>query len=231
MIIIADRGKKTRETVKGILIHTTGSGLVQKAKKLKKDPNDYAIEYYKTSYAYPHYLIDWKGNVYNYCAELKFAAHAKWTSEEKKLYNTADWLRYCEKDGKLQEVNPKIYQSWIDRWGMKRGLEFTSPKDILKLIGGKSPNSSFIGIELLDSKPFTNEQHVALANLIKEIFARHEFLDVKDILPNTLPQAWLCGHEDVSPIRRFSVLKNGRGFGWDPGKALDYRLLEKLFAK
>ena len=215
-INICDRGKLKRKEVKGILIHTTGSGIVKKAIAKKKKPIEYAIEYYKTGSAYPHYLIDWNGDIFKFCDELKYAAHAKWSNDEKKLYDTADWLVCNEKEGKLTQVNPKIYQFWLDKWGMKRGLDYKSPKDILKQIGGKSPNEAFIGIEMLDKKPsFTKEQHYALSELIEEICVRHKLLDVSKIMKNTLPQAWLCTHSDVSPIRRWAIRKNGSGFAYD----------------
>lgn len=210
-----DRGKTKRSKVCGILVHTTGSGLVQKAIKLKKDPNEYAVEYYKTSVAYPHYLIDWNGAVFTFCDEMKWAAHAKWTKEESKLYVGTDWLRWCELKGELKEVNPKAYQAWIDRWGGSRGLAYTSPKDILRQIGGTVPNSAYIGIEILDRKPFNELQHKALSGLTKDICERHKLVNVEYVIQGSLPQAWLCTHSDVSPIRRWAIRKNGSGFAYD----------------
>ena len=212
---MVNRGKIKRGSVKGILIHTTGSGIVAKANTLKKDPNAYAAKYYETSSAYPHYLIDWNGTVYQYCDELKWAAHAKWTAKEKSLYHSIDWMTKIEKDGKLISCPPSTYQDWIDRWNRAKGLAYLTPKDILKQIGGILPNEAFLGIELLDKKPaFTDKQHESLAILVKEVCQRHKLVDTKFIEKDSLPQAWLCTHSDVSPIRRWAIGKKG-AFAYD----------------
>ena len=160
-------------------------------------------------------MITWNGNIYQYCAELNWAAHAKWTKEEKEYY-AGIWTNRCEANGKIKKADPKVYKAWFDRWHEGTGHAFSSPVDILKQIGGTSPNEAYLGIELLDKKPtFTCAQHVALAELCKSALDQYSLFDTGHTTKDYLPQAWLCTHSDVSPIRRWAIKKNGKGFAYD----------------
>lgn len=215
-----------------MLVHTTGGGLVAKAKALGVDPEAFAVEYYRDAGNYPHYLIAHDGSIYNFCDELRWAAHAAWQPIERSLYAgdwATSWINVLG-DGKLRHVERSFYAVWFERWkNPSRPAVFSSPKELVAAVGGTSPNEAYIGVELLDSKPFTAAQHEALAALFSDIRARHG-LHINGILP--VPT--FCTHSDVGPLRRWQRSRSDKGatpssgFAWDPlvGQ-LDWRLVEQ----
>lgn len=214
-------------------MHTTGSSIVEQAKRLKVDPEAFAVDFYLHAEGkYPHYLIAHDGSLYSFCDELKMAAHAAWSEVERGLYGSIanDWHLYwidtLRGSTVAKEVPAVFYKAWRERW------PYHTPVDLLRQITetpDNGPNYCTIGVELLDAKPFTWEQHDMLARLFVDICARHGLLDPKQIEPRTLPQPWLCTHSDVSPMRRWQRRKDGSGFPWDcRTDQLDWRLLESL---
>lgn len=240
--VIANRGKIRRARVAGVLIHTTGSGLADAA-RAARDPEQVLVHHYLTAATYPHYAIAWDGSIYAFCDELRWSAHAAWSPKEKVAYAAGFrtwsrlWVNTAGGQTTAQRVEPTFYRAWVARW-QGRGLEYDSPLSLLKQIGGDldGPNEQYIGVEVLDAKPFTRAQHEALAALIRDVFQRHGF-DTQ-VLPGSLPQAWLCTHSDVSPMRRWQRTREDRklavpkeGYPWDTLEAqLDWRLIERLLA-
>lgn len=253
--VVARRGGTAGTKVAGMLVHTTGGGIVADAKRHGADPEAFAVEHYQTAAAWPDYLIAHDGSTYSFGDERGWSAHAKWDDEERALYAAAEaggaigrdyeWLEWLRRwvntasDGKVYAVEPSFYADWFARWGPARGLSFYSPMGIVEQVGGRgaSPNSAYIGVEMLDAKPFTDAQHVALARLFADVCERWELLDPRQIEPGTLPQAWFCTHSDVSPQRRWQRTAADRkrggmpreGCAWDPlDSQLDWRLIGAL---
>lgn len=243
--VVADRGKVKHSRVGGLIVHTTGSSIVEQARKVGADPEAFAVDFYTHAEGkYPHYLIAHDGSTYSFCDEMKQAAHAAWSDAERDLYFTAPmstaspapWMRSWINtlgDGAQKTVDPEFYRVWRERWQDEwKGRYYISPLNLLRQITEtpeKGPNHCTIGVEMLDSKPFSTAQHEALASLFADICKRHELLDPKQIAPGTLPQPWLCTHSDVSPLRRYQRRRDGTGFPWDPRTdQLDWALLGRL---
>lgn len=233
--IVIDRGTKPRARVGAFLVHTTGTGIIGQAQAAGQDPNRFAGEKYKTLPGYPHYLILRDGEILSYCDELKTAAHAKWSDWEKTAYQDGSWKTKFAKDfnDDVVDVAADFYRDWDDTWG-PRG--YKSPLDILTQVGsGTSPNAGYIGVELLapdkSGDSFTPSQHVSLAKLFADVADRHNLLNGALVEAGTLPQAWFCGHSDVGPCRRWQRHKDGSGYGWDPGSAINWRVIEQCLTK
>lgn len=203
-------------TLRGALIHTTGSGVTEQAKKAgcRDDAaiDEFVAHHYLTHTEHPHYLVGLTGEVFSFCDENFKAAHAVWKPWEMEVYKSAiDWRLTWAKD--FQDSRVPVASNFYDTWYAKWGQTYTSPAGILKQIGGtNSPNAVYAGIELVDSKPFTEAQLKATAALFVDMARRLQWFDPTLVVPRVLPQPWLCGHSDISPCRRWS--KRG---GWDPG--------------
>lgn len=248
---VARRGGPRRASVSGMLVHTTGSGVVVAARRHGVDPEAFAVEHYQTAPAWPDYLIAHDGSIYAFGDDLRKSAHAKWDDEERRLYALAEltgadlWLRRWVNtagDGAEVAVAPSFYEAWGERWGIARGLSYRSPAGLVEQVGGAgaSPNGAYLGVEMLDAKPFTDAQHVSLARLFADRARAHGWLDPRQIQPGTLPQAWFCTHSDVSPMRRWQRTAADRrrggvpreGYAWDPiASQLDWRRVEALARK
>lgn len=225
------RDVKNRARPLGVLVHTTGSGIVDAAKRAKTDPLEVATSFYcSKENNFAHYLIGWDGTIIQIAAETEKAWQAAWEPWEEQAYKDKTWSRKWAKDYKDQvtEVPPTFYKSWFSRWP-----KFKSPVELLERIGGPrtTPNSAFIGIELLDKKPFTLEQYDSLAKLAIDIGIRwyipFTYDGIQDLPPftATLPTPFMCGHEDVCPARRYKKRSKETGIGWDPGENFSWPTL------
>lgn len=175
----------------GLCVHTTGSGIVDNALKLRVDPLDHAVHYYLTPGTFfPHYVCGWDGRLVQVADELERAQHVGFAERSK--YLSGAWEK---------AVAPALLARWKARWP-----GFKSPAH---LFPGSSPNNVYIGVELTPLPKrdpanglFTVEQYRSVAALANDIGTRW-----------ALGARWwrgprLLGHEDLNPITRP---------GWDPG--------------
>lgn len=198
----------------GFLIHTTGGGITDKAKRTGRTPIDVAIETYIASqngsngykWGGPHYVGDHDGTLYQIAPDNVKTAHAgdrsdKYPSGTRPLYLSGEWLAH---------VSAATASQWSARWPGKRHP--------YSLFPSTSPNTDYIAIELIPigdgfggvpmapGLRFTLAQHDVCIRLGRDLAQRHGW-----------PAGWhltgrLVGHEDVDPIHRSDT----RG-GWDPG--------------
>lgn len=188
--------------IRGVAIHTTGSGLPRDAVASRKDPLQAAIDYYRVSKG-PTYVIGWDGRIAAiFGDELAKTWHVGVEANELPSVRDGTWR---------QMVSPATAAAWDRRWPGKRGP--------LDLIGGALPNEVTIGIETIPvtdgqtlwyppAAPglrFSAAQHASLRRLVADIARRHRF-------PSGWQRTHVFGHEDLNPIRRHDA-----GGGWDPG--------------
>lgn len=199
----------------GVCIHSTGSGIPEKATKQNIGILDATISTYKGMAAAdgvgPHYAIVPDGTLIQFRAENEVAYHAATSLAERNSYLSGHW----DTDNRLAA---NVVSWWKLRWP-----NFKSPQHLYPT---KSPNFSYIGIELvpcgshmqnswtpafgIPATPvgrYTAQQYQRLAILVTDIGKAWHF-----------PDGWhrsnrLVGHEDVNPITRP---------GWDPGAMLGH---------
>jgi N-acetyl-anhydromuramyl-L-alanine amidase AmpD len=177
----------------GLVVHTTGSTLVARARAHRADPLEYAVSYYLRPDSYhPHYVCGWDGALVQICDELQVAPHVGMSAADLAAYRSGSWSHRIDAT------------HWRRAWE-HRG--FSSP---LELYPGRSPNSVYVGIELLPLEQtgerglrFTIAQHDRVSQLAGDIAARY-------LLGHAVGR-WV-GHEDVTPVSRWDA-----GGGWDPG--------------
>lgn len=191
----------------GLLIHTTGRGVPEHAKKNKTRPIDVAIKTYINSqngsngyfWGGPTYICDHDGSFYQLSPEEVQTNHCGAPGVRTK-YLSGSWISLC---------HPSAIAAWHSQWGPK----YRSP---YHLFPATSPNVNYVGVEMIPcgagfGEPmagllFTQAQHDAIVDLARDIGQRHQW-----------PNGWhrgprLVGHEDVDILNRMD--KNG---GWDPG--------------
>ncbi len=191
----------------GLVVHTCGSALPERAHRAGIYPTIIAADWYFKQHG-PHYVCGWKGYE---GGDLLQVANERQRSNG---VGTGD-QRAAEKKGWEKSLRSSIVKRWKARWpGHKRPL---------KLLPA-APNTCMIQVEMIPcvfwvkgkkfiaAEPmrkglkFTLEQHDTIAFLACDIARRLGW-----------PDGWwetprLLGHEDLSPISRTD--KNG---GWDPG--------------
>lgn len=183
-----------KSPVYGVCVHTTGSGVPTRAKRLGCEPIVIAIDVYSAPGAhFPHYVIDGQGTIVQIAGEEELAPHCGIAPTERSQYKSGAWTRV---------LSPYALMRWRNRWP---GVQ--SP---LGLFPTASANESYLGVELVPSlfltankTLFTNAQYASLRALLDDVQKRCH-LD--------LVGSRLVGHEDVNPLTRCD--RNG---GWDPG--------------
>jgi hypothetical protein len=193
----------------GVLLHTTGRGVVALAQTHKTTPLEEAIKVYiagqNGSQGYywfgPHYVIDYDGKRYQIAPENALTAHAGGGNRE--AYLSGHWTAKC---------SATTLSAWRKQW--------PSYQHPYALFPSMSPNHDYIGVEMLPigsgfggtpMRPgllFTKDQHDSAAELAKEIGLRQGFHD------GWHKSSKLAGHEDVDIIERMDPSGHG---GWDPG--------------
>lgn len=186
----------------GACVHTTGSGVLSKAKASGSTPIEAALAIYlamqRGSQGYlwggPTYVIDYDGAIYQLAPDEVLTAHCGHPHRE--LYLSGEWMERC---------SAKLVEHWRRAWPT-----FPSPQH---LFPGRSPNSAYIGIEFVplaerrtDGWLYTDAQHRAGIELCRDLGERHGWGERWAAGPR------LVGHEDVNPIDR-----SDDGGGWDPG--------------
>lgn len=192
-------GELRAPAVFGLVVHTTGSGIVDQARARGVDPLEYAVEYYLRPDAFfPHYVCGWDGSLVQVADEQVKAQHVGF--KERARYLEIDWET---------DLPRELADRWRAAWPA-----FPSPAH---LFPGPSPNAVYCGVELLPlavgdpaaaflGARYTLAQHQAVVLLARDLAERHGW-----------PTNWwagprLLGHEDVNPIARSAA-----GAGWDPG--------------
>lgn len=190
----------------GFLLHTTGRGIPEKAKREGKPAIDVALAWYRRSqngeqgypWGGPGYVIDHVGAIYQIADDDTLTNHAGGPDREK--YLNGSWQTL---------ISAETLARWRAKWP-----RYSSPQ---ALYPSRSANTDFVGCELIpviEGGPaplrpgllFTEAQHDAAVSLARDLAARHAW-----------PAGWsssprLLGHEDVQPIQRHDT--HG---GWDPG--------------
>lgn len=198
----------------GYLIHTTGGGVTDLAKRKKRKPIDVAIDVYIASqrgsngykWGGPHYVGDHDGTLYQLAPDNVKTAHCGGRSEKypdgtRPFYINGTWVA---------KVTAAVVAEWRKRWpGVKHPYALFPSRD---------PNTDYVGLELIPigdgfgGEPmapglrFTKAQHDIAIALGRDLGARHEW-----------PDGWhdtgrLVGHEDVDILNRSDKVG-----GWDPG--------------
>lgn len=184
----------------GLMVHTTGAGIVNQAIAKKRDPLEHAVEYYlKPDSFHPAYVGGWDGRCVQVASELMRAPHAA-VSRELAAFLSGAWER---------QVSDATLLAWRRAWPA-----FRSPAT---LYPGRSANDAYVGLELLPitgkaaepaypGSSFTLAQHQLVVLMGRDLAGRWQW-----------PALWaagprLLGHEDANPITR-----NDKGGGWDPG--------------
>ena len=194
----AKRNRMRRMKPWGLLVHTSGRGIVARANKERVPAIVLALLWYQRKSGV-HYVVGWDGTVHQMLEDDRRGAHVGVSLIDRSRYLSGRWLR-----------NKVIKGRAVDLW-RRRWKGYKSPQHLYPT---QSPNSCYIGIEMVpleEEDPetglwFTDAQHAAVAALAEDLAERHDW-----------PENWketprLLGHEDVSPLTRW----DNQG-GWDPG--------------
>lgn len=190
----------------GYLLHTTGGGVTDQARREHRDPLEVAIATYIASqngsngykWGGPAYVIPHDGTIHQLAPDNIETEHAGGPHRPEYLDGT--WVSHCK---------PEVVAQWRAKW--------LHPNPYA-LFPSHRPNVDYIGCEMIPigdgfggepMRPglrFTKAQHDAAIALGRDLAARHGW-----------PAGWsrssrLVGHEDVDPIERSDA-----GGGWDPG--------------
>jgi hypothetical protein len=192
------KGRTRRGRLHGVIAHTPGSTIVDRAQKKGHEPFEYVVEHYgRPESNWPTYVIGYDGRIAQITDEEQVTHHAGVDKAERRAFLSGAWRRDCER-----------HKLWDAFWNPRGVL---NPTDLYHLSEGAGVNDAFIGVEILPLVPtpkglrYTEAQHEAFASLACDIVARHAIFDED-------PARVVLGHEDVNPLTRF----NGGG-GWDPG--------------
>lgn len=195
----------------GFLLHTTGSGVLRRARADGKSPIDVALQVYRASqgvtghpgsngYAWggPGYLIGHHGEIHQLAPDDVMTMHAG--GPDRSSYLSGAWRA---------RVSAETSTRWAAQWPGVASPQHLYPSE--------SANADYVGAEMIPcgmgyGEPlraglrFSAAQHDAAIALGRDLAARHGW-----------PAGWartprLLGHEDVQPIER----QDGQG-GWDPG--------------
>lgn len=110
----------------GVAVHTTGSGIVNLARRLKVDPLEKAVAYYENPDNYfPAYVIGYDGTIIQIADEKERAQHIGF--EQRSSYLDGSWKT---------RVPPEVVTMWKARWP-----QFKSPAH---LFPGSSPNNCVV---------------------------------------------------------------------------------------
>jgi len=222
------RPEQFRDKEWGFVIHTTGSGLPEKARRLGVNPTVIAADMYFKSRG-PHYVCGWGGYE---AGDLLQVANERIQSNgvgttEKRNKKTGK----LEKKGQRQSEQGKYGGHWtkdlpaslVKRWKAAHP-GYDSPLGLLPKGARKSVTSCCIQMEMppcifwvgkkkvVGAEPmrpglkFTEAQHDTAAFLAVDIAHRKKWPDGWWLTPR------LGGHEDFTPISR-----SNSGGGWDPG--------------
>jgi N-acetyl-anhydromuramyl-L-alanine amidase AmpD len=183
---------RPRPEPEALVVHTTGRGVYDLAKKLNKPVIEAVLgEYQDPESNFAHYVIDLDGVLWQVANETEMAWHCRVSPQEAASYRDGSWRK---------GLSPAGLAAWDRAHGPAN-----NPAGLLRT---GSPNQVGVGVELvplqgIDSTGslYTEAQYRTVAALVADIQRRW--------LISGLP---VFGHEDLSPLSRW-----GGGGGWDPG--------------
>ncbi|KKN38764.1 hypothetical protein LCGC14_0750270 [marine sediment metagenome] len=204
-----DKNDRTKP-VFGLVVHTTGGGAPNAAKKERISVLEWCVARYERTYGC-HYVNGYDGvdgDLIQVGNEYE-KPHTVGMKEQNASIRAGTWKT---------DISKKTLKHWRAHWPTR-----ANP---LKLFPGSSANNVYVGMEcppcvwwdrklkrtVSSPKPmrpglrFTEAQHDAVVLLSIDLAERHNWPDGWWLLPR------LVGHEDLSPIVRST--KTG---GWDPG--------------
>lgn len=183
----------------GVMLHTTGRGILQRAEKQRVTPLKAAVDLYTGRGAnFAHYVIDQVGMTVQIADEDERAPQAGITTAQRQLYLTGEWEK---------KVNPKALAMWKARWSNHKSPSHLYPT--------RSPNDCYVGIEMIPDPQaqFSKAQVFAAAVLVDDILHRHRIdIDIDAAHDLVRGNPHIVGHEDIEPLERWDA-----GGGWDPG--------------
>ena len=204
------RDRPRTDPVYGLCIHTSGGGVLTKAKKLGKHPDLVALTYYQSATYSTHYVAGLNG-FYQLTSETERVMHIG--AADEKRGRTAAQVRKWYLSGEWRKELPSSFiKRWDERWGSYDGVLNSPPL----LYPTTYPNSCYVAIEcipcdgytksLQKGARYTTAQHVWCALLACDMAERYDW-----------PDGWfhsprLATHEDLAPHNRIT-----KGEGWDPG--------------
>lgn len=204
----------------GVMIHTTGVGIVDRAVKYGAEPFSYALGRYQDVLRYwAHGLIGWDGDLGIISDAEDRVPHCGMDKTEYQLLKSGEWkLPVNCPDGTTAAQWASLVRRWERRWGKWDGP--------LVLSDGRRPNDAYVGIEMLAGARkcvpnerlagwFTFEQYEKLAKVIFHLSKKHDWNIYPWLQQTWHPEGGACpvvGHEDMNPLTRVK----GPG-GWDPG--------------
>ncbi len=196
----------------GIMVHSTGGGIPDRAHENKLDVAAETTRTYRNmGKVGPHFAIPPSGEIVQFRDPTRIAYHAGVTPDQRRDYLTGNWTR-------PGLVGKNVVRWWVEKWD-----GYKSPQHLFPSV---SPNYDYIAIELVPcgtwprgngvwepvhGQPlipggrYTAQQYISLGLLVRELAHQHS-IDISD------PRR-LLGHEDVNPITRP---------GWDPGAFREY---------
>lgn len=202
-----------RGTPFGLLVHTSGGGVTDVARKQKLTPLQVALRVYIDAqnggngypWGGPTYVVPHDGAIWQIAPDNLRTEHAGGPNR---------W-RYI--DGSWEHVYPVVTDAWKRQWGNVKSAGGRTFKHPYQLFPSTSPNRDYVGVEMIPCGDgygtpmapglrFSYEQHNAIRRLGRDLAARHAW-----------PKGWqkgcrLVGHEDVDPLER-----SWSSGGWDPG--------------
>lgn len=201
------RGKRRGGDVFGLCVHTTGSGVCNRAWKAGGDVFSWAIDYYCRTGG-THYIVGYHGQIVQVGDEW-YQARGVGMTEQIASIRAGRFHR---------DLSATAVKHWLKAWP---GL--SSPLD---LFPGSSANQAYVHVELppciwhntergrrefsaprhSHNSRYTRAQHDAIVELACDIARRHQWPS------NWFTTSRLLGHEDLSPLTRST--SSG---GWDPG--------------
>lgn len=210
-----DRPQAWAGKVFGLVVHTTGRGLPEKAAKAGQYPTIRAVNYYSKSHGC-HYVNGYSGHE---GGDLIQMAHE---DEQANGVGTGDQRKSIIGHGKRSPGGweKDLPKALVKRW-KKRWPGYANPLDLLP--GTKTCNSAYIHVECIPLIPrFIDGVHVPADHAEKLLFTYEQHHTVAALacdiaLRNQWPDEWwrtprLLGHEDLTPISRHT-----KAGGWDPG--------------
>lgn len=227
-----NRPKRWIGQIRGLVVHTTGSGLPAKAQDRGVYHTVAAVDYYSKSHGC-HYVCGWQGHKGGDLLQLAneqerangvgYATKGTQYKNGKKTSSQTSTSASIKAGRFLKDIPSNLAKWWQERWpDYKHSQEF---------FAGTSANSAYAHVEMIPcvfrgtlangkkglvpgAKPlrkalkFTQAQHEAIAALALDIALRNGFSEEEEwwLTPR------LVGHEDLTPISRCT--SSG---GWDPG--------------
>lgn len=196
----------------GLCVHTSGSGVVGRAEREGRHPDEVALDYYDSARYSAHYLAGWRG-YYQITDDGERVQHVGFADPATGAHGiggrmSARVRRQWYLGGQWRRDMPASFvQAWDRAWPGRASPAHLYPSTY--------PNDDYVAIECIplavgegwQGGRFSLSQHIVVAVCGAELAGRHGW-----------PDGWertsrLVGHDDVGPHSRVK-----RGESWDPGR-------------